>query len=727
MNRRRWTKWTLGTRLVVGYIVTLVIPFVILAGILLQSGVNRLNRQAEETTQLLVELKVAEINQTSLALLHSVEGLILEERDLSFYQRIFSEEDMDSSTVRDVLQTILDRERSIHHVWFYDRQATIVIAQQGSETVNLSAQELAVLNTTISPALSTIYRSQNDDPLVDVIVPIRDEVGAILGHVVVTVNLSLTRQDNLPDLRYVIQNQPAVSAFPAAYIGLFDVSGKLLISSQPNQPLFQTSFDHPGIQNARVGTGMSKVEVARYESVLQDSSVVGASSLIEDLNWIVVAELEESNILDSLRATTVPQLVTGLGVLLLLHALWGVFLRRSVEIPLRQIRQHMNWFALEESSERLMPVQRDDELGALHNAFIQMSNQIHDMVSDMHARHGSQSQGMVLMQTISRRIQAVTDREDLLEELLLLLCEQIESVDYAQIFVVDSEAHKASLHTATGDLGRQLLARNHHCVVQPDNLIGRAVLSGQSVVVADLSESFQRWQSDVLAEMRAELVVPVRHGGHVTVVLDVHSKQPGVFSNQNLVMFEVIAAQIGLVVRTRHEAERSDGRERQQDRWGQMRQRAVAQDGVLVAQASTEDEAKAASDWTALQRHVMVTGQVAKDMLGAKVAFAVPVKLRGEVIGAVEWLVEAGQFSQDLVQIAEELVNRLALAVDNAQLFEQSQRMIDRERMVNEITQKLTTQTDVRQILQVAVRELGQALGTPETQISLNIARNQDT
>jgi hypothetical protein len=72
--------------------------------------------------------------------------------------------------------------------------------------------------------------------------------------------------------------------------------------------------------------------------------------------------------------------------------------------------------------------------------------------------------------------------------------------------------------------------------------------------------------------------------------------------------------------------------------------------------------------------------------------------------------------------MAEDLVARLALAADNVRLFEQSWRLIDRERLVNEISQKLSAQTDIKQILQIAVKELGLALGTSETMISLNIS-----
>jgi GAF domain-containing protein len=79
----------------------------------------------------------------------------------------------------------------------------------------------------------------------------------------------------------------------------------------------------------------------------------------------------------------------------------------------------------------------------------------------------------------------------------------------------------------------------------------------------------------------------------------------------------------------------------------------------------------------------------------------------------------AATFSSDKVQLAQELVNRLAFSLDNARLFQESRRAIERERLVNDISARLSGQTDIDSILQTAVREVGQALGAPQVDIQL--------
>jgi GAF domain-containing protein len=76
-------------------------------------------------------------------------------------------------------------------------------------------------------------------------------------------------------------------------------------------------------------------------------------------------------------------------------------------------------------------------------------------------------------------------------------------------------------------------------------------------------------------------------------------------------------------------------------------------------------------------------------------------------------------YTHDTRQTALELSARLALTAENIRLFEQSLQTIQREQLVNQISGKLTGTTDIDQILQTAVRELGLALHASQTMIQL--------
>jgi GAF domain-containing protein len=90
---------------------------------------------------------------------------------------------------------------------------------------------------------------------------------------------------------------------------------------------------------------------------------------------------------------------------------------------------------------------------------------------------------------------------------------------------------------------------------------------------------------------------------------------------------------------------------------------------------------------------------------------AVPIALGGRVSGVldVQHNIVNGLTQQD-VDLLQSIANQVAVAVQNATLFSQTQRLADREALVNAIGQKIQTASSVEGVLQVLARELGAAL-----------------
>lgn len=94
---------------------------------------------------------------------------------------------------------------------------------------------------------------------------------------------------------------------------------------------------------------------------------------------------------------------------------------------------------------------------------------------------------------------------------------------------------------------------------------------------------------------------------------------------------------------------------------------------------------------------------------------AVPI-VRGErVLGVLDVQDDsAGRLTDEDVELLKAVVNQVAVALQNATLFEQAQRRAQQEVLLNLINQKIQSTTSVEQAVQVAVRELGRALdGSP--------------
>ena len=74
--------------------------------------------------------------------------------------------------------------------------------------------------------------------------------------------------------------------------------------------------------------------------------------------------------------------------------------------------------------------------------------------------------------------------------------------------------------------------------------------------------------------------------------------------------------------------------------------------------------------------------------------------------------------------MVEEAADRLALALENARLVQDAQRLAMRERQINVISAQVQQSTNLETLLQNTVRELGNALGMPKTFIQIGLVNS---
>ena len=99
---------------------------------------------------------------------------------------------------------------------------------------------------------------------------------------------------------------------------------------------------------------------------------------------------------------------------------------------------------------------------------------------------------------------------------------------------------------------------------------------------------------------------------------------------------------------------------------------------------------------------------------------AVPMIVGGKVIGVFDVQSDVvGRFTDSDIQIQTTLAAQLATSVQNVRTFEQSKAQADFESLVNTIGQKIQRATTLEDTLQVAIRELGSALGANRVKATL--------
>jgi putative methionine-R-sulfoxide reductase with GAF domain len=99
---------------------------------------------------------------------------------------------------------------------------------------------------------------------------------------------------------------------------------------------------------------------------------------------------------------------------------------------------------------------------------------------------------------------------------------------------------------------------------------------------------------------------------------------------------------------------------------------------------------------------------------------AVPIAIGETVLGVLDVQQNTvnglGQADADLLQ---SIANQVAIALQNARSFAQTQRQAGLEAQINAITQKIQSASTVEGALQTAVREIGRALSAPRTAVRL--------
>lgn len=310
---------------------------------------------------------------------------------------------------------------------------------------------------------------------------------------------------------------------------------------------------------------------------------------------------------------------------------------------------------------------------------------------------------------------------------------------HVQIFLLDETGENAQLAASTGEIGRMLFARQHSLPVGSRSVIGRVTSSGTPVIAND-TDSFHH-RNELLPNTRSELALPILDGDKIIGALDVQSRRYEVFTTEVVQALQVLANQLGITIRnarlfeeqekTTLEARRlfleSETNLREIQRLNQQLTRAGWQDylqtrktvsGVTLHQNVMTPEAQ----WTDSLLEASSERQAVTTEREGQRVIAVPMMLGSEVIGAIE--IEAGNEVQeaDITEMVNAVAQRLALSLDKARLFEESQEATAREQRINEIVTRYQSVNNVDELLRITLKELSQSLGATHSSIRLGTA-----
>jgi GAF domain-containing protein/HAMP domain-containing protein len=578
-------------------------------------------------------------------------------------------------------------------------------AQEGSDDRALAFTQRETSNGNIQPHIEVVQL------LYDTI----DGSRTLVGYLVIDLNLdaiirdNLTREGQFDSYSFVVLGRGQfITTQETRANGLVDVNSDAVTRVEGEEASGLAIYD--------VGPEDARREVIGFFTPLT----------IEDETFSLVAELNRS-VIDNQIASRAggigfPLLVGGV----FLVSMLALLLNTLIVPPLDDLREAMRGVTRGRFDMPVRGTDRSDEIGAVTTAFNDMRQQLQALTEDMNRRLQERTRDVRVTQDIGRTVTAERNLKRLMDNVVDLIVENFPEIYHAQIFLLDSDENYAVLRASTGEAGRELLQRGHKLAVGSISVIGQVTEQGQYLVARDTAESDVHRENEFLNETRTELAIPLKLGTEVIGALDVQSKQRNSFDDEQIAALQTLADQITIAIENARLYEESERlvADLERDRSAGTR---YAWQQYLYQQrkAGLQTEAGQPTDYdfSAIRRAVMDSGQpVVGDPTGRDtIPFGVPILLRNQTLGVIECEVPDREFTYDKVLLAEELVNRLAISLENARLFQESQEATERERIVNEISAKLTGQTEIQAIIQTAIREVGQALRTPQVAVRLQL------
>jgi Transcriptional regulator containing GAF, AAA-type ATPase, and DNA binding domains len=120
---------------------------------------------------------------------------------------------------------------------------------------------------------------------------------------------------------------------------------------------------------------------------------------------------------------------------------------------------------------------------------------------------------------------------------------------HVQVFMLDARGEFAALAASTGDVGQQLMARQHRLPVGSTSVIGRVTYFGEPVIAADTDLDPLHRPNDLLPDTRSEMAVPIFDGERVIGALDAQSTVPRAFTPLDAQVLQTLADLLAVAIR----------------------------------------------------------------------------------------------------------------------------------------------------------------------------------
>lgn len=321
---------------------------------------------------------------------------------------------------------------------------------------------------------------------------------------------------------------------------------------------------------------------------------------------------------------------------------------------------------------------------------------------------------------VSRAAASVLDLGELVHQVVNLIRERF-GLYYVGLFLIDESGEWAVLQAGPGEAGRQMLEQGYRLKVGGSSRVGWCTAHAQACIALDTDERAARFD-DLLPQTRSEMALPLVSHGRVIGALDVYSTEHEAFSQEDISVLQTMADQVAVAIsnaqlfaETQAGLEELEATQRRylREQWTEFVPGQVAR-----SYERTQPDVAPLGDVMLpdVEQAMVRRGMVVRSGTGDgtdHAAVVAPISLRGQVIGALglHETEDKRWWTDEELALIETVADQMALAIENARLFEQTQSRAARERLIREITDRFRGAVDIESILQMTVQEVSKALG----------------
>lgn len=463
----------------------------------------------------------------------------------------------------------------------------------------------------------------------------------------------------------------------------------------------------------------------------RDRTVIGAFRYLPSLGVALIGEQELAEVFRQAGGSI---LLNGglVGVATLVSVLLSFIIARSISLPISRLAQTVTRIADGEINLTAQ-VGGFEEISVLGQNFNRMTAQLRALIGELEQRVRERTRSLETRSAylqasaeVGRATASILDQELLIQQVVTLI-QQRFGFYYVGLFLTDPAGEWAVLRAGTGEAGRAMLGRGHRVRVG-EGMIGWCIANEQARI-ARVGQDAERLAMPELPDTRSEAALPLRARGVVIGALTVQSDRPDAFDEEILSVLQTMVDQIALAIdNARLLAESEAAAQAVQRAYGELGSRAWAE--LLRARPEwgyrylNQRVVDAQGDWPDEMRRAIESGTptLAQDDAG-QFTVAVPLRVRGQVIGALRFCKPAdqGRWTREQVELLETLVGQLAQALELAQLYESTQRQAAREQVVGQISAEFARALDLDTLLRTAVRELGHLPGVSEVSLHIDV------